>query len=129
VDNVAIAKKKITVLVDADRFLQVMSNLISNAVKFSHIGGIVTVSTQLKDGDIIFYIEDHGAGIPEEFRRKIFQKFAQADSSDTRKRDGTGLGLSISRVIVERMGGTIDYTTELNKGSIFFFSIPIESIA
>jgi signal transduction histidine kinase len=70
--------------------------------------------------------EDYGTGIPEEFRKKIFQKFAQADSSDTRKRDGSGLGLSISRVIVERMGGTIDYRTEINKGSVFFFSIPIE---
>jgi PAS domain S-box-containing protein len=127
-DNLAIATKKINVLVDADRFLQVMSNLISNAIKFSHMGGIVTLSAQMKDGYIIFYIEDHGMGISEEFRRKIFQKFAQADSSDTRKRDGTGLGLSISRVIVERMGGTIDYTSEVNKGSVFFFSIPVEHI-
>lgn len=127
-DNVDIATKKITVLVDADRFLQVMSNLISNAIKFSHMGDIVTLSAQIKNNFIVFYVEDHGMGIPDDFRQKIFQKFAQADSSDTRKRDGTGLGLSISRVIVERMGGTIDYTTEVNKGSVFFFSIPIESI-
>jgi len=125
-DNQAIATKKITVLVDQDRFLQVMSNLISNAVKFSNMDGLVTVSAKITGSDITFYIEDFGAGVPEEFRKKIFQKFAQADSSDTRKRDGTGLGLSISRVIVERMGGSIDYTTEIDKGSIFFFSIPIE---
>jgi len=125
-DNQAIATKKITILVDQDRFLQVMSNLISNAVKFSNMDGLVTVSAKITGSDITFYIEDFGAGVPEEFRKKIFQKFAQADSSDTRKRDGTGLGLSISRVIVERMGGSIDYTTEIDKGSIFFFSIPIE---
>lgn len=125
-DNQAIATKKITVLVDEDRFLQVMSNLISNAVKFSNMDGLVTVSAKITGSDITFYVEDSGTGVPEEFRKKIFQKFAQADSSDTRKRDGTGLGLSISRVIVERMGGNIDYTTEIDKGSVFFFSIPIE---
>jgi len=127
-DNQAVINKKITVLADADRFLQVMSNLISNAVKFSHMGGLVRVSAKLAGNNIIFYVEDSGAGIPEEFRKKIFQKFAQADSSDTRKRDGTGLGLSISRIIVERMGGNIDYTTEIDKGSVFFFSIPVEQV-
>jgi len=127
-DNEATAGKKITVLADPDRFLQVMSNLISNAVKFSHMDGIVKVYTKATDKEITFYIEDFGTGIPPEFRKKIFQKFAQADSSDTRKRDGTGLGLSISRIIVERMGGTIDYTTQVDKGSVFFFSLPIEFI-
>lgn len=127
-DNHHVASKNIKVLADQDRFLQVMSNLISNAVKFSQMGGFVTVSAKIENSTIIFYIEDTGTGIPEEFRSKIFQKFAQADSSDTRKRDGTGLGLSISRVIVERMGGTIDYTTEIDKGSVFFFSIPIANM-
>jgi PAS domain S-box-containing protein len=127
-DSSSIATQKITILVDADRFLQVMSNLISNAIKFSHMDGVVSLSARVSEGLVVFYVEDFGTGIPDEFRNKIFQKFAQADSSDTRKRDGTGLGLSISRVIVERMGGTIDYRTEVNKGSVFFFSIPIEHI-
>jgi signal transduction histidine kinase len=127
-DNQAIVTKSIMVLVDPDRFLQVMSNLISNAVKFSQMGGLVTISAKITENNITFYVEDFGTGIPEDFRKKIFQKFAQADSSDTRKRDGTGLGLSISRVIVERMGGSIDYTTEIDKGSVFFFTIPIEKI-
>jgi PAS domain S-box-containing protein len=127
-DDRAILGKKITILVDPDRFLQVMSNLISNAVKFSHMNGIVRVYAKATDKEITFYIEDFGTGIPPEFRKKIFQKFAQADSSDTRKRDGTGLGLNISRIIIERMGGTIDYTTEVDKGSVFFFSLPIEFI-
>ncbi len=125
-DNKLFAENKVTVLADADRFLQVMSNLISNAIKFSQMNGVVTVSASVSETVITFYVKDDGAGIPEEFRTKIFQKFAQADSSDTRKRDGTGLGLSISRVIVERMGGSIDYTTEINKGTVFFFSLPIE---
>lgn len=125
-DSTTFSDKKITILADSDRFLQVMSNLISNAIKFSQMNGVVTVSAGVSENLITFYVKDDGAGIPEEFRTKIFQKFAQADSSDTRKRDGTGLGLSISRVIVERMGGTIGYTTEINKGTVFFFSLPIE---
>ncbi|RYY75683.1 MAG: PAS domain S-box protein [Gammaproteobacteria bacterium] len=128
-NNSEISNLKITLLVDPDRFLQVMSNLISNAIKFSQMDGVVTVYAKVDGDQITFYVEDEGAGIPEEFRSKIFQKFAQADSSDTRKRDGTGLGLSISRVIVERMGGTLDYTTEINKGTVFFFSIPIEEVS
>lgn len=127
-NNSDISGLNITLLVDSDRFLQVMSNLISNAVKFSQMDGVVTVYAKVEADHITFYVEDEGTGIPEEFRSKIFQKFAQADSSDTRKRDGTGLGLSISRVIVERMGGTLDYTSEINKGTVFFFSIPIEEI-
>lgn len=124
-DNAAIIAKKNLVMVDQYRFLQVMANLISNAVKFSNLGGIVTVSAKVMDRKVMFYVEDQGAGIPEAFRSKIFQKFAQADSSDTRKRDGTGLGLSISRIIVERMGGEINYTTEMSKGTVFYFSIPL----
>jgi len=128
-NNSEISSLKITLLVDADRFLQVMSNLISNAVKFSQMDGVVTVYAKVSNDHITFYVEDEGTGIPEDFRSKIFQKFAQADSSDTRKRDGTGLGLSISRVIVERMGGNLDYTSEINKGTVFFFSIPVEETA
>lgn len=121
-----VSKKDIVILVDRDRFLQVMSNLVSNAVKFSHMDGVVRIFAKRTGKNITFYVEDFGTGIPQEFRKKIFQKFAQADSSDTRKRDGTGLGLSISRVIVERMGGAIDYTTQVDKGTTFFFSFPIE---
>jgi signal transduction histidine kinase len=124
-DNSAIADRAVIVSVDPDRFLQVMSNLISNAVKYSNLDGSVIVSVKLDEKILSIYVKDHGSGIPEAFRGRIFQKFAQADSSDTRKRDGTGLGLSITRIIVERMGGEIDYMTEINKGTIFYFSLPI----
>ncbi|HEY0891789.1 MAG TPA: ATP-binding protein, partial [Cellvibrio sp.] len=59
------------------------------------------------------------------FRQRIFQRFAQGDSSDTRRRDGTGLGLSITKAIIERMGGTIDYHSMVGKGSRFYFTLPI----
>jgi PAS domain S-box-containing protein len=124
-DNSAIAERAVIVNVDPDRFLQVMSNLISNAVKYSNLEGSVIVSVKLDEKVLSIYVKDHGSGIPEAFRNRIFQKFAQADSSDSRKRDGTGLGLSITRIIVERMGGEIDYMTEINKGTIFYFSLPI----
>ncbi|RYE53645.1 MAG: HAMP domain-containing histidine kinase [Sphingobacteriales bacterium] len=124
-DRESIEQHNVVVSVDTDRFLQVMLNLISNAVKYSNLDGKVTISTKLKDRIITVYVEDKGMGIPEAFRSRVFQKFAQADSSDTRKRDGTGLGLSITKVIVERMGGKINYVTELNKGTTFYFSLPV----
>lgn len=124
-DNHHIDNQKIIVRVDPDRFLQVMSNLISNAVKYSNLDGIVTLSAKVDGSSVLFSVEDHGSGIPEVFRSRIFQKFAQADSSDTRRREGTGLGLSITRIIVERMGGVIDYTSSPNKGSVFYFSLPV----
>jgi PAS domain S-box-containing protein len=124
-DKESLARYNAVVAVDTDRFLQVMSNLISNAVKYSNLDGEVTIRTKLEDRIITIYVEDKGSGIPEAFRSRVFQKFAQADSSDTRKRDGTGLGLSITKVIVERMGGKINYTTELNRGTTFYFSLPV----
>lgn len=124
-DNSKISTDAVFVRVDTDRFLQVMSNLISNAVKFSHLDGIVTVGAEIEEQSVKVWVEDHGDGIPEEFQGRIFQKFAQADSSDTRKREGTGLGLSISQMIVERMGGQIHFTTEISEGTTFYFRLPI----
>lgn len=110
---------------DADRFLQVMSNLISNAVKFSNRNSQVHLRLERHDGAVRALVIDQGQGIPEEFRSRIFQKFAQVDSSDTRHKDGTGLGLSITKIIVERLGGTIDYESVEGKGSQFYVCFPI----
>ena len=110
---------------DVDRFLQVMSNLISNAIKFSHKDGLVRVRMTREEQQLMIAVIDQGQGIPEEFRSRIFQRFAQADSSDTRHRDGTGLGLSITKIIVERLGGSIDYQSTPGKGTIFNVRLPI----
>lgn len=110
---------------DVDRFLQVMSNLLSNAIKYSHLGGKVRVVAERVGQEFKISVIDEGQGIPPEFRQRIFRKFAQVDSSDTRRRDGTGLGLSITRVIVERLGGKIDYHSVVGEGSTFFFTFPI----
>ena len=109
---------------DADRLNQVVTNLISNAVKFSPAGGTVEVDLSRVAGRARVEVRDRGPGIPEEFRGRIFQKFSQADSSDTRQKGGTGLGLNISKAIVEHLGGTIGFTTETGKGSTFFFEMP-----
>lgn len=110
--------------VDSDRLIQVLTNLISNAVKFSPAKGTVDVSLLHKGDDVEVRVTDHGAGIPEAFRGKIFQKFAQADTSDTRRLTGTGLGLSICKSIVERMDGSIGFTTEAGRGTTFHFVLP-----
>ena len=109
---------------DSDRILQVLTNLISNAAKFSPEGGSVEVSVDRRGGAVRIEITDHGDGIPEEFRDGIFGRFAQADASATRKREGTGLGLSIAKAIVEKHGGTIGFETETGVGTTFYFELP-----
>src|SRR5262249_43373433 len=90
---------------DGDRLIQVLSNLLSNAAKFSQPGGEVTLALTRRDQAVRVSVTDHGPGVPESFRSRIFTKFAQADPSDARRRGGTGLGLSISRAIIEQLGG------------------------
>ncbi|MBU3909908.1 MAG: PAS domain S-box protein [Gammaproteobacteria bacterium] len=109
---------------DEHRLLQVFANLISNAVKYSPRDGEVEVGIHATDGHWRVSVRDHGRGIPAEFRSRMFQRFAQADSSDTREKGGTGLGLSITKAIVERHSGSIDYTTTEGQGTEFFFILP-----
>jgi PAS domain S-box-containing protein len=109
---------------DPDRLLQVMTNLISNAVKFSPRGGAVEIATARGIGDVRISVTDHGRGIPPELRPRIFEKFAQADSSSTREKGGTGLGLSISRAIIERHQGRIGLTSEPGVATTFFCDLP-----
>jgi signal transduction histidine kinase len=109
---------------DSARLMQVLANLLSNAVKFSPRGGTVEMAVTRHDCFIRIAVIDHGSGIPEEFRSRIFQKFAQADSSDTRRKGGTGLGLSISKAIIERHGGQIGFETEPNVGTTFYIDLP-----
>ncbi len=110
-------------LVDRGRFLQVMSNLLSNAAKYSPRGGRVVISVEAHPAGFRVSVTDQGEGIPPEFYGRIFQKFSQADSSDTRQKGGTGLGLSITKSIVERMGGVITFHSQVGKGTTFTFTV------
>jgi len=108
---------------DADRLLQVLANLLSNAAKFSPRGGTIEVEVGREGGAARVAVTDHGPGVPAEFSDLVFEKFAQADASSTRQKGGTGLGLSISKAIVERHGGTIGFTSRPGE-TTFHFTIP-----
>ncbi|WP_266168286.1 response regulator [Dyella subtropica] len=112
------------VRVDADRLMQVLTNLMGNAAKFSPHGASVDMQIVRESGSIRVTVTDRGPGIPESFHHKVFEKFSQADSSDTRTKGGTGLGLSISRAITEAMGGAIGFTTQVGEGTTFHVDLP-----
>lgn len=116
---------EVMVNVDANRLQQVLANLLSNAAKFSPAGGKVIVAATKTGNRIRVTVSDHGRGIPEQFRIQIFQKFAQADASDTRKKGGTGLGLSITKAIVEKMGGHIGFESQPDVLTTFWVEFPV----
>ena len=112
------------ILGDEDRVMQVFTNLLSNAAKFSPRGGVVRLGVKPLDRRYRISVADDGPGISEEFRERIFGKFAQADSSDTRGKGGTGLGLSIVREIVERLGGAVSFESAPGEGAVFHVDLP-----
>lgn len=112
-------------IIDADKIHQVLANLLSNAAKFSPSGDEVAISVDLAGSNINIQVKDNGPGVPENLRDRIFEKFAQADSSSTRQQqEGTGLGLSIAKAIVERHQGWIGFESEHGQGSTFYFCLP-----
>jgi len=114
----------VTVSADRKRVLQVMTNLLSNAAKFSPEGSTVEVTMQENNGAVRVGVHDSGPGIPENFRSRIFGRFAQADMSHTRQKGGTGLGLAICKRLLEMMGGHIGFTDRASGGTTFWFELP-----
>jgi PAS domain S-box-containing protein len=124
-DENSIDNQKVSVNIDAYRFSQVMANLLSNAVKFSNKDGKVVIDFQFNAKEVKVLVIDHGRGISNEFKDRIFQKFAQEDGTDTRSHGGTGLGLSIAKMIVEKMGGKVGFNSKTGEGTTFYFTLPI----
>jgi len=109
---------------DPDRLAQVLTNLLSNALKFSPPDSEVVITMASRADDVRIEIRDHGPGIPAEFRARIFEKFAQARSADARQRTGTGLGLSIVKEIVTRLGGRVGFEDAAGGGTVFYVELP-----
>ncbi len=116
----------VLVWVDGLRLQQVLGNFLSNAVKFTPEGGEIRLHSSLRGTKVRISVTDQGPGIPEAFRSRVFEKFAQADASDSRQKSGTGLGLSITKELIERMGGTVGFDCVPGQGTTFWCELPIQ---
>ena len=114
---------------DRDRVLQVATNLVSNAHKYTQAGGAIDITAAREGDHVRVAVRDNGMGIPAEDIEKLFTRFFRVDSSLTREIGGTGLGLSIVKSIVEMQGGEVSVDSELGKGSTFAFTVPIVEAA
>lgn len=110
---------------DQNKLKQILNNLISNALKFTSKGSVEFGVLQF-DNEAIFYVKDTGIGIADSFKDKVFERFSQFESSTIRHYGGTGLGLAISKRLVELLGGLIWYESVVDKGTTFYFKIPVE---
>src|SRR6185369_10229004 len=114
---------------DRLRLRQILINLVSNAVKFTEQGSVQIVARFIAERSLLeVEVIDTGIGIRSEMYERLFEPFAQADASATREHGGTGLGLAISKRLVDMMGGTISYTSEIHKGTVFRVAIPTEAV-
>ncbi|WP_313284701.1 hybrid sensor histidine kinase/response regulator [Stutzerimonas kunmingensis] len=116
----------VLVWVDGLRLQQVLGNFLSNAVKFTPDGGEIRLHSSLRGTKVRISVTDQGPGIPEAFRSRVFEKFAQADASDSRQKSGTGLGLAITKELIERMGGTVGFDCVPGQGTTFWCELPIQ---
>ncbi|MGH7325195.1 MAG: sensor histidine kinase, partial [Candidatus Rokuibacteriota bacterium] len=110
---------------DERKIKQILLNLLSNALKFTPEGGRVAVKALLADGSVEIAVIDTGIGIAAEDQEAIFEEFRQVGNDYARKREGTGLGLTLAKKFVELHGGTIWVKSEVGKGSVFTFTLPV----
>ena len=125
--RIATGGEDVTVWADQDRILQTLTNLISNAIKFSPAGSQIELTARnVDDNEAILEVSDQGRGIPADKLEHIFERFQQVDASDSRAMGGTGLGLAICRSIVTQHGGRIWASSEPGHGTTFHFTLPIK---
>lgn len=127
--RVATADREVEVDVDGQRFCQALGHLLTNAAKFSPQGGVVELSMRAGSGEVEVAVIDQGSGVPPAFVPYLFQRFALADASDSRRRSGSGLGLALASELVERMRGRIDYQPAAAGGACFRIWLPWERAA
>ena len=118
----AICRNECRIMSDRNRLHQVISNFVNNAIKFTEEGNIRVGYDQLDEAHLRFYVADTGIGIEPEMQNEIFERFVKLNSFV----HGTGLGLSICRSVVEQLGGEIGVDSEPEKGSCFWFTLPIK---
>ena len=121
---ISCSEPMIEVSADHKRLLQVMTNLLSNAAKFSPEGEVVEITTEEQADWLRVAVHDRGPGIPEAFRPRVFGRFNQADSTASRQKGGTGLGLAICKRMVEMMHGRIGFQDREGGGTTFWFELP-----
>lgn len=121
-------KKKLKIISDEHKLVNILSNLIENAIKFTKSGSINIGYKLLNNKEIQFFVRDTGMGIPGDRIHRIFDKFSQVDENHRRKHAGLGVGLSISKELTKSMGGSISVNSDLGKGSTFYVTIPCEII-
>ncbi|GGC64911.1 sensor histidine kinase [Marinobacter halophilus] len=110
---------------DQKRLKQALTNLLSNAIKFSSEHKEVMVKIQRRESQVVIEVADQGPGVPESFRGRIFEKFAQADSSSARSKEGTGLGLAVTRELMCVMGGEVGFESKEGEGACFWLALPV----
>ena len=121
--SLALPEEALIIVTDKTKLVQILSNLINNAVKFTKKGQI-DFGYILKDKVLEFFVRDTGIGIPSEYHSRIFDRFFQVDNKVSRQYSGTGLGLSICKGYIDLLGGSIKVESESGKGTQFIFTIP-----
>src|SRR5207302_1537590 len=114
---------------DSEAVSQILSNLLDNAVKYTHPGGRITVGARSLEGFVEVFVRDTGIGIPPEDLPRLFERFYRVDKARSREMGGTGLGLSIVKHLVGAQNGTARLESRVNEGSTFFFTLPLDESA
>lgn len=125
--NIILDAPNLEVYLDRDKIIQVLNNLISNAIKFSNYGGTISIIVLVKSGEVFTHIKDNGIGIPEEELENIFDEFFKCSNNTIDSQKSTGLGLSIVKSIMDSHGGRVGVKSKKGEGSDFFFTIKVDN--